>query len=129
MSKVIKAVFGVLLVLVVIAIGGLAAVWLSFDDMCGNQVESEIWAPNRANKVVIFQRDCGATTGFSTQLSILASGEELHSDDAGNFYIETGHPKNSGIEVEWLGPKSVLIKGATRPLRATEIGDIKIVSE
>ncbi len=129
MSRVIKAVFGVLLVLAVIAVGSMAAIWLSLDDMCGNQVESEIWAPDRANKVVVFQRDCGATTGFSTQLSILASGEELHSDDAGNFYVETGHPKNSGIEVKWLGPKSVLIKGATRPLRATEIGNIKIVRE
>jgi hypothetical protein len=27
--------------------------------------------------IVVFQRDCGATTGFSTQVSIIEIGEEL----------------------------------------------------
>jgi hypothetical protein len=40
-------------------------------DMCGNEVISRVVSPGGAYQAVIFERDCGATTDFSTQVSVL----------------------------------------------------------
>jgi len=53
--------------------------------MCENQIVSEIPSPDRSYKVVIFQRACGATTDFSTQISLLSLTSSL-PDDGGNIF-------------------------------------------
>jgi hypothetical protein len=50
------------------------------DDMCKNIVYKEYASPNAQLKAVVFARDCGATTGFSTQVSILDFDESLKSN-------------------------------------------------
>lgn len=40
-------------------------------EMCANRVAVEAKSPDNRYKAVIFERDCGATTDFSTQVSIL----------------------------------------------------------
>jgi hypothetical protein len=40
-------------------------------DMCGNEVLARVASPGGGYQAVIFERDCGATTGFSTQVSVL----------------------------------------------------------
>ena len=45
--------------------------------MCGDDVLAEDVSPNGKKKVTVFQRDCGATTGFSTQASILDAESKL----------------------------------------------------
>ena len=40
-------------------------------DPCGNEVISRVASPGGAYQAIIFERDCGATTGFSTQVSVL----------------------------------------------------------
>ena len=43
---------------------------------CGeDELISEAVSPSQAMKVVVFMRDCGATTSFSTHVSILDSSE------------------------------------------------------
>ena len=42
--------------------------------------------PGTALDVVIFDRDAGATTGFSKQISIIVHGQEL-LNDGGNVFI------------------------------------------
>ena len=54
--------------------------------MCGNDIYSETLSPDGELKAVIFQRDCGATTGFSTQVSILDTDETLEND-GGNINL------------------------------------------
>lgn len=46
-------------------------------DMCANEIIEEIPSPNKGFKAVIFTRDCGATTGYSTQLSIIDNSANL----------------------------------------------------
>jgi hypothetical protein len=77
----------------VVALGATAvavALWYfgrSWDEgMCGNRVLSEHLSPNGQLKVVIFERDCGATTTFSTQASIVDARRGLPPGD-GNIYI------------------------------------------
>jgi hypothetical protein len=75
--------------LVVIVI---AEMWIThainraFDNMCGNQILSESSSPDRTYRVVVFRRDCGATTGFSTQVSVLKAMQAL-PNESGNLFI------------------------------------------
>ncbi|MEJ6473976.1 hypothetical protein [Pseudoalteromonas piscicida] len=79
--------------------------WLP--DMCGNYFHSESFSPNGELKAVIFQRDCGATTGFSTQISILDVDDKLENE-MGNVFRIAGHPDKVAPNVVWES-NSVLI--------------------
>ncbi len=43
---------------------------LNLAGACGNEILKEVRSPTGKMKGVVFQRDCGATTGFSTQVSV-----------------------------------------------------------
>ena len=86
----------------------LIALW---PDLCVNQIYQEVYAPDRTLKAVVFLRDCGATTGFSTQVSVLPAGETLGNDVAGNLYIANGHPADSRLLLQWSSSRSLLIQG------------------
>jgi hypothetical protein len=59
---------------------------------CGNDLIRTLASPDGGRKLVIFQRDCGATTGFSTQASLLPAGDRLRG--SGNLFIaDTDHGK------------------------------------
>lgn len=87
-----------------------------FDGMCGNEIYTETWSPTKEYRVVVFQRDCGATTDFSTQVSILAAADQLSSDDVGNAYIASEHPDQSQLVITWLRSDLVSIHGTQEPL-------------
>jgi hypothetical protein len=93
-------------------------------DPCANDVLNELRSPDGRLKVVVFQRDCGATTGFSTQVSIIPSTQELltsptrfRSTPSGNVFVaDTNHgaaPSGRGggpiVKVEWLAPTRLKI--------------------
>jgi hypothetical protein len=46
-------------------------------DPCGNEVISRVAAPGGRLEAIIFERDCGATTDFSTQVSVLPTNAEF----------------------------------------------------
>jgi hypothetical protein len=76
--------------------------------LCGNYVFEEIYSPNREYKAVVFQRDCGATTGFSTQVSILNSNDDLENKE-GNVLGLAGHPDWTSVQVMWNNDQSLTI--------------------
>ena len=82
---------GALLLVIPLVIGGIFI--YTTGDICGNEIYSKALSPNGKYKAVVFQRDCGATTGFSTQISIVSSSDEL-KNKSGNIYIIDGHPKD-----------------------------------
>ena len=55
------------------------------DEGCVNKVYKSVPSPDHAYKIILFERDCGATTGYSTHISILKINEAL--DDGGNIFI------------------------------------------
>ena len=62
---------------------------------------------------VLFDRDCGATTGSTTQVS-LAENDQTPSDK-GNVFIADGGTKAATwggpwADVSWVGPKHLLIR-------------------
>ncbi|WP_269621197.1 DUF5412 family protein [Zhongshania sp. BJYM1] len=99
--------FGILIVGVPLVIAGLFI--YAARDMCGNEVYTEVMSPNRDHKVVVFQRDCGATTGFSTQISIIDSDDTLENE-GGNIYIIDGHPKDVSPPVRWVSNTELRIE-------------------
>ena len=87
----VLAVAGVL----VLALGALwAAVWFilpSDSNMCANTVLARHPSPDAARQVVVFERDCGASTDFSTSASILPAGQELQNENGNLFAADTDH--------------------------------------
>jgi hypothetical protein len=60
------------------AFAGIAVI---FGSGCANEVLSQTVSPDAKMKAVVFQRDCGATTGFSTQVSIIQNSSLLSKTD------------------------------------------------
>ncbi|OCA92599.1 hypothetical protein [Pseudobacillus wudalianchiensis] len=67
-----------------------------FGDMCGNKIVQKLPSPNGDKVAYIFQRDCGATTGTSYQLSILNSDEEL-PNKSGNAFVS-----DNQFQIKWI---------------------------
>jgi hypothetical protein len=104
---------GALAVLVIAAIGWF---WFFLPDMCANEIISEYPSPDGDKQVVVFQRNCGATTGFSTQASILENSQVLENESGNVFTSDTDHgaaPSGPGggpaLAVEWKSENSVLL--------------------
>jgi hypothetical protein len=88
-------------------------------DPCGNEVISEVSSPNGEYRAIVFERDCGATTDFSTQVSVLRKSESFRakhtwyasSSQANCFTCDSDHGKASAgpaggpwVWVRWLSP-------------------------
>ena len=82
---------------------------------CDNTVLSDIQSPDGQHHAVVFGRNCGATTDFSTQVSIEARSNPVSG--AGNIFIaDTDHGKaptgpGGGPEVtaRWVDASAVEI--------------------
>lgn len=91
--------------------------------MCGNEVKEELLSPDGKMKLVVFSRDCGATTGFSTQASLLSANATLPNSPGNVFIIDDGDAavsweNNSKISVLFLRGSHVfkqetLVRGVT----------------
>lgn len=108
----VKKYFVTFLVLVSIALVIKPMYYLLFfifaPGMCGNHVIESHVSPSHKWQLVLFQRDCGAISGFSSQISLLNVDENISSDfGKGNIYIANGYPK--GFSIKWKSNKSVSI--------------------
>lgn len=74
------------------------------DPECENEVREVLVSPDGAKKLVIFSRDCGATTGFNVQISVLDRSQEL-PDAAGNLFISG----DGEIKAVWESERKVVI--------------------
>jgi hypothetical protein len=113
-KKVRQWLLGALVLLVVTGMWITYAINQAFDNVCGNQILSESLSPDRTYRVVVFQRDCGATTGFSTQVSILKAMETLPNESGNLFIANTDRGKApSGVgggpevKISWVSSRSV----------------------
>ena len=116
--KLVIIVGGTVLLGAAIVVGGSALMFrMAFSDMCGNRPVAEYPSPKGTSKVIVFQRDCGATTGFSTQASLISSSAKL-PNEAGNLFIaDTDHGAapaaawgGPAVEVRWLNPRALAIQ-------------------
>jgi hypothetical protein len=76
-------------------------------------------------EAVIFQRDCGATTGFSTQISIVTKGSKL-SSSAGNLFVADTH-LGKAPAASWGGPEVEVNWTTNRTVRVVTHRDARVL--
>ncbi len=96
--------------------------------MCANTVIASSASPGGKWKVVLFERNCGATTGFSSHISLLESDDQL-ANETGNIYVADGYPE--GYSLSWESDVSVKIGGTSgrRYRGITELSGVRVIYE
>lgn len=95
----------VILVLIVLTGFYLLDNWLTHET-CQNTLYEDITSPSSEYKVVVFERDCGATTRISSQVSIIKTGKDLPNSPGNIFISETD---SNNLKVNWLSAHHVEI--------------------
>jgi len=85
--------------------------------LCGNEPVATEQSPDSQLKIVVFERDCGATTDFTTQVSLLNRTSELVNTPGNIFIADTDRgrapsgPKGGPrVTVHWVTNDSVEIQ-------------------
>lgn len=85
---------------------GSGVVWFFFlPDLCGNDEVREVVSPDGKFKAVKFRRSCGATTGYSTHVSILPASRQI-PNKAGNILVVEDEPT---IAIRWIDDRHLAI--------------------
>jgi len=97
-----------------------------------NTVIDEVYSPDNNYKAIIFERDAGATTGFSTQVSIISSKSSLPNSPGNVFISDTNHgsaPSGKGggpeVSISWVNSNEVIISYHSKARIFKEEGSIK----
>jgi hypothetical protein len=113
-----------------LAVGGFALFtsfrFPSVDDLCANDKLVETVSPNGQLKAVTFRRDCGATTSYSTHVSILPASRKL-PNEAGNVFVQSREPM---VVVRWLDDQHLRISGggaSTSFVHLTDFRGVRII--
>ena len=86
--------------------------------LCANDVLGTYPAPSGQYEAILFVRNCGATTPFGTNVSVLRPGDQL-GDEAGNIFLVAAAPSSHVatnrigaplVEVRWLTGDTLLIR-------------------
>lgn len=110
-----------LIVLIMLTTNMVSTACIDLTGDCGNELLREVLSPDRKLKAVTFQRDCGATTGFTIQISVLSAGEKLPNEGGNVFVADTNHsevPSEQGgvpiVDVRWVDESNLLVKHDSR---------------
>lgn len=99
--KIVKRLLIAIVIIIAIFIGGRYVLTLLFGGMCGNEIIQVVPSPSGDKVAYLFNRDCGATTGVSFQLSIMDKGDEL-PNKTGNTFVSDGE-----FTIEWVNRKNL----------------------
>jgi len=80
----------ILILLGLVLLGSGVLAWLVLPDACSNEVIAEQPSPDGQHTLATFVRNCGATTSYSTQVSVLRVGERL-GNRPGNALVSDGN--------------------------------------
>ena len=105
---------GILLLTGILFLTGLGGCDMS----CRNMIFQRKLSPDGRHSAVLFQRDCGATTDFSTHISLVApdatpaqSGNVFVSDN-GHTTARAGPWNGPWAEMEWLAADHLVVRHA-----------------
>jgi hypothetical protein len=103
----------------VIALAGLLFLAGCSDD-CNNTPVTILKAPDGLHTAIVFQRDCGATTDFSTQISVLTAGENSPGNgtvfiaDTDNGAAIPGNWGDPQAEITWIENDHLIVRYAAK---------------
>lgn len=119
MKRFVAALFGFLAwigFVAVVTVGlGLLFIFVVVGSGCGSYVVQVVPSPDEQEKIVVYQRDCGATTGFRTHIALLDSSATIGSQ-TGNIFQADGHPDWFSFKVAWEDNENILIEHNGKPI-------------
>jgi hypothetical protein len=103
---------------------------------CVNTPLYEVNSPDERVKVAVFERNCGATTPFTTQVSVLPSSSSLPNGVGNALVLDTDHgraPSGPGggpeVRVRWEASDHVVIQHHVKARLGkvkTQVGGVQI---
>lgn len=74
------------------AVTGAGFIWyfMNLFGECKTDVRKSIPSPDTKNVVVVFGKECNATVGFNTQLSIAPAGSAFSAEKYPAFFVTSG---------------------------------------
>ena len=113
----------IILAIVVGTMGLMTAIYMftfHFDlgeGLCGNTEVNRLASPDGTREAVLFERSCGATTDFSSQVSIVARGESIGRNSGNALIVDTDHGAASAgpwggplVEMLWTGNENLTLR-------------------
>jgi hypothetical protein len=99
--------------------------------LCGNDLRRVVASPTGAREAIVFVRGCGATTGFSTQLSVVSKGQALDNEAGNTFVADGGRSEAAAIEIgiRWDGNDALVVRYPAKArtyVQATEVKGIRV---
>ena len=111
MIKVIKKILTIFIkILLVFLFILIVLFFISKRYACENEIKKIIYSPNVKYKVTVFQRDCGATTGFTTHVYLSKSSKNINNSVTGNILIVTGEVNCTIKQIRWINDHTIFIK-------------------
>jgi hypothetical protein len=127
------------LILVVLAVAGFfGLIALVSRGMCASAEVRRLRSPDGRHDAVLYQFDCGATTGFSTQVAIVSAGApaphgsgNLLSADDDHGAAATSPQGVIDVELRWLAADTLLLRPDSKAAvykQASVVQGVHIVS-
>ncbi|WP_426292698.1 hypothetical protein ACN9ML_24275 [Dyadobacter endophyticus] len=88
-------VFGALITIVLL-IGWL---FVMFAPGCEDTTCETLFSPDRSHKIILYTRNCGATTGFSTHIALAESDEDI--DDGTTIFVADDNHGESNLHAAY----------------------------
>lgn len=96
------------IVLLIIVLFG--ALFFLLEPGCGNVIRETIFSPDQTHKIILYTRDCGATSGFSTHIALANADEDIDDatvifvadDDHGKANSHPIYPELIDIRARWV---------------------------
>lgn len=107
-------------------------------NICGNDILDSVTSPDSKDKVVVFVRNCGATTEWSTQASIIRKADSISHGDIGNILrIESNHAGTWPLATkgwpiiipEWQTPELLTVyfsRNSAVLYQGDKVGDVNV---
>jgi hypothetical protein len=73
---------------------------------CSNTLSAVTQNPKGPSFAVLFTRDCGATTGWATHVSVVPRPSVGHATTGNVFVADGGSPQDPGVEVAWTSVRT-----------------------
>ncbi|WP_141433520.1 DUF5412 family protein [Bacillus sp. 03113] len=103
MTSKLKPILITIIVIFVLFMAGKYLLDTLFGNMCGNEIVETVPSPSGEKVAYIFTRDCGATTGFSPQLSILNKDDDFQNESGNTFRAD------KDFSIEWIDEKNLKV--------------------
>jgi hypothetical protein len=103
MTKRFKTILMTIIIILIVFMAGKYLFDFLFEDMCGNDIKQKISSPNGEKVAYVFERSCGATTGFSPQLSVLDKDDDFQNESGNTFRSD------KDFSIEWIDEKNLKV--------------------